>query len=105
MLSVTAGRLDSAKVAAAEARLAPWREHFGACIRAKLAGLPEPGFVRVPYDGERGDRELVHGYRSQFYPPGYDAGAEVMQKLDRIHERLKAAQELGFSPQAGEQND
>jgi len=75
----------ASEVAAAEARLAPWREHFGACVRAKLLGLPEPGPEYVPYDGIEEDRELVDRY----YPPDHDARARVLAKLDRISERLK----------------
>ncbi len=78
LLSATTGRHDS-EIAAAEARLAPWR---GACVRAKLLGLPEP--EHVPYDGEEEDRELVSRYR-----PDYGARARVIAKLDRISERLK----------------
>ena len=85
LLSATTG----SEVAAAEARLAPWREHFGARARAKILGLPEP--EHVPYDGEEDDRELV----ARHYPPDYGVRERFTRKLDMISERLKTPSSTG----------
>jgi len=95
-----AKRLDNEAVAAAEARLKPVnarrRANFFAWLQARHAGLPEPEYVHVPYDGEQEDRELVSRYYAQFHPPGYDARAELMRRIDLIRERQQAAEGLEF---------